>query len=432
MDAARRDGVAGIVMPAVRGPRRRSSGTVGRLVVLLVSVLLCGGCTGDGSEDVAGTPAEAPAAPDRAPTPTPPPSSSPESFPTSGACEDCASVVVTGDLLVHPQLWEQAAADAAVTGALPLDFEPLLAGQRPYLSAATLGICHLETPVADAAGPFAGYPQFNVPPQIIGAAVDVGYDACTTASNHSLDWGPEGVERTLATLDAEGLEHTGSYATAEDAKEILILEAPEASVAVIEATYGLNGAVPDQPWRVDLLDAPAMIAKARAARAHGADIVIAAVHAGDEYASVPNAQQTEIAHALADSGEVDFIYGHHTHSVLPIERYNGVWIVHGLGNGVTELSPVYDVNNEGLLVRARFSRDDAGAWSVSGLDWVPSVIVAGPYRWCSLAPDRPAGACSSPGQEAAVRERTRTVVESLGADDAGARQWDLSAEGEGG
>lgn len=400
-----------------------------RLVVLLWVILLCG-CSGDGG--AAEDPAPRAAASDpasTAPAPTPAPTSAPT--PTPAACEDCASIVLTGDLLVHPQLWEQAAADAAVTGNPPLDFEPLLAGQRPYLSTASLGICHLETPVAAPEGPFAGYPQFNVPPQILDAARDVGYDACTTASNHSLDWGPEGVERTLAALDAAGLDHTGSYASAADAEETLILDRSGVKVAVIEATYGLNGAVPDQPWRVDLLDAPTMIAKARAARALGADIVIAALHAGDEYASVPNAQQTGIAHALADSGQVDFVYGHHTHSVLPIERYKDTWIVYGLGNGVTELSPVHDVNNEGLMVRARLSRDETGAWSVSGLDWLPSLIVSDPYRWCSLAPDRPVGSCSSPEQEAAVRERTRGVVESLGAAAAGARQWELSAEATG-
>jgi len=433
MAEARKDRAGTIPLPAGRGrhPRTRATGAVRRLVVLLWVVLLCGGCTVDASGEaggIAGTAAPRPTVSGRASTP---PSTQPTPSPSPTPCEDCASIVLTGDLLVHPQLWEQAAEDAAVTGKLPLDFEPLLAGQRPYLEAATLGICHLETPVAEAGGPFAGYPQFNVPPQIVTAAKDVGYDACTTASNHSMDWGPEGVERTLAALDAAGLDHTGSYATAADAEEPLILDRPEAKVAVIEATYGLNGLVPDQPWRVDMLDAPAMIAKARAARAQGADIVIAALHAGEEYASVPNAQQTEVAHALADSGEVDFIYGHHTHSVLPIEKYNGTWIVYGLGNGVTELSPVYDVNNEGLMVRARFSRDDAGAWSVTGLDWLPSVIVDAPYRWCSLAPDQPAGACSSPEHEAAVRERTRSVVESLGAAEAGARQWELSAEGAG-
>ncbi|MDN4610658.1 CapA family protein [Arthrobacter burdickii] len=423
MAEVRRARAGKIPSSAARGRRPRPALSTGRrLGVLLGLALLCGGCTADRSGDAAETS-----------TPAAPATSSPSSSPTqsSQACEDCVGIVLTGDLLVHPQLWEQAAEDAAVTGKPPLDFEPLLAGQRPYLAAGTLGICHLETPVADPQGPFSGYPQFNVPPQIVVAAKEVGYDACTTASNHSMDWGPEGVERSLAALDAAGLPHTGSYVSAADAGKALILDQPEAKVAVIEATYGLNGLVPDQPWRVDMLDAPTMIAKARAAREQGADIVVAALHAGDEYASVPNAQQTEVAHALADSGEVDFIYGHHTHSVLPIEKYNGTWIVYGLGNGVTELSPTYEVNNEGLMVRARLSRDDAGAWSVSGLDWLPSLIVAGPYRWCSLAPDQPAGACSSPEQEAAVRERTRSVVESLGAAEAGARQWELSTEGPG-
>ncbi|WP_105033013.1 CapA family protein [Arthrobacter ruber] len=425
MAESRRGGASGSSLPAA-GQRRHLPGTGIRVVVLLWSVLLCGGCTGNGAEDARQSPAPPAEARDLAsPAPTPTP------MPSPVACTDCVSVVLTGDLLVHPQLWDQAAVDAAATGGYPLDFEPLLAGQRPYLSAATLGICHLETPVASAGGPFAGYPRFNVPPQIVGAAREVGYDACTTASNHSLDQGTEGVERTLVALEAAGLDHTGSYAGAADAQEILILDLPEARVAVIAATYGLNGLVADQPWRVDMLDAPAMIAKARAARAQGADIVLAALHAGDEYASVPNAQQTEVARALADSEQVDFVYGHHTHSVLPIERYNGRWIVYGLGNGVTELSPTYAVNNEGLMVRARFSRDDGGTWTVSGLDWLPSLIVAGPYRWCSLAPDRPVGACSSPEHEAAVRERTRSVVESLGAAGAGARQWELSAEGTG-
>ena len=97
-----------------------------------------------------------------------------------------------------------------------------------------------------------------------------------------------------------------------------------------------------------------MIAKAEKARALGADIVLAAIHAGDEYTSEPNARQQEVAHSLVDSGQFNLVYGHHTHSVLPIENYKGTWIVYGLGNGITELSPWYAVNNEGLLVRVQF------------------------------------------------------------------------------
>ena len=333
------------------------------------------------------------------------------------------TLMVSGDLLVHPQLWDQARADAAAAGIPGLDFTPLLEGQRRYIQAADAAVCHMETPVAEAEGPFAGYPMFNVPPQILAAAANVGFDGCTTASNHTVDAGTAGLERTLSALDALGLEHTGSYSAEEQAGQPMLLETGSGTVGVVQATYGLNGLTAEYPWQVDMLDPADMIERARAARTQGADVVVASIHAGDEYASAPNLQQTETAHALADSGEFDFIYGHHTHSVLPIEHYNGTWIVYGLGNSVTELSPWYDVNNEGLIVRVQFRQDPAGEWSVGDLVWAPSVIVRDPYRWCSVASDLPQGECAPAAQREAVRARTISVVESMGAADAGAREW---------
>ncbi|HKU34394.1 MAG TPA: CapA family protein, partial [Paenarthrobacter sp.] len=293
------------------------------------------------------------------PTPTPTP------VPTHGkgpACPAlrCTSVTVTGDMLVHTQLWQQARADAAAAGQAGYTFVPLLEGQRKYVNSADLAICHQETPVATPEGPFSAYPSFNVPPQIVAASKDIGYQACTTASNHTIDRGTEGLLRTLDALDAAGLKHTGSYRTEAASKEILMLKTPAATIAVIAGTYGHNGQIPEYPWLVDELDPAVMIAKATQARAQGADIVLGVMHAGDEYASEPNAQQQEVAHALVDSGQFTMIYGHHTHSVLPIENYKGTWIVYGLGNGITELSPWYVVNNEGLLVRAQFSQNEAG------------------------------------------------------------------------
>nr|WP_231709713.1 CapA family protein [Arthrobacter zhangbolii] len=365
-------------------------------------------------------------APSSSVAPTPPSPTADPSIPGKGpACPtaNCFSLMLAGDLLVHPQLWDQAAADAAATGKGPLDYEPLLAGQEAYIAASDLAVCHMETPVAEPDGPYAGYPMFNVPPQILTAAASAGYQACTTASNHTMDAGTAGLNRTLGVLDSLGMEHTGSYASEADAGKPMILPTEGGSVAVIEATYGLNGLQAEYPWQVDMLDAGMMIAKARTARDQGADVVVGAIHAGDEYASAPNTQQVETAHALADSGEFDFIYGHHTHSVLPIENYNGTWIVYGLGNAVTELSPWYDVNNEGLIVRAQFARDDDGAWTVSDLAWAPSVIVRDPYRWCSVAADLPQGECASSAQREAVRARTIPVVESMGAAGAGAQEW---------
>jgi len=360
-----------------------------------------------------------------------PPSSTPTPTPGKGpacAADRCASVVVTGDMLVHDQLWEQARADALATGAKGLDFGPLLEGQRKYIEQSDLAICHLETPVAGPTGPFSSYPSFNVPPQIITAAQQVGYQACTTASNHTVDRGTAGLVRTLDALDAAGVQHTGSYRTEADSQGVLILQTAAAKIAVISATYGLNGQLPEAAWQVDMLDADVMIAKAKKARDLGADIVLGAMHAGDEYSSVPNAEQTKVAHALADSGQFTMIYSHHSHSVLPIEQYKGTWIVYGLGNGITELSPTYRVNNEGLLVRAQFSQDPAGNWTASDLAWAPSVIVRGPYRWCSVASDAPQGPCAGAAAAAATRQRTQTVVESMGAAAAGAHELLITKE----
>ncbi|MEQ4565550.1 CapA family protein [Paenarthrobacter sp. CAP02] len=361
------------------------------------------------------------------PTPTPAPNPTPGKGP---ACPElrCTSITVTGDMLVHTQLWQQARADAVAAGLPGYTFVPLLEGQRRYISKSDLAICHQETPVGTPDGPFSAYPSFNVPPQITTASKDVGYQACTTASNHTIDRGTEGLLRTLDALDAAGLKHTGSYRTEAASKEILMLQTDAARVAVIAGTYGHNGQIPEYPWLVDELDPAAMIAKATRARALGADIVLGVMHAGDEYASEANVQQQEVAHALVDSGQFTMIYGHHTHSVLPIENYKGTWIVYGLGNGITELSPWYVVNNEGLLVRAQFSQNAAGTWTASDLAWAPSVIVRDPYRWCSVASDAPQGVCASPAADAETHQRTKTVVESMGAASAGAHELLITKE----
>jgi hypothetical protein len=76
------------------------------------------------------------------------------------------------------------------------------------------------------------------------------------------------------------------------------------------------------------------------------------------------------------------------------------WIVYG--NGITKLPPSFVVNNEGLLVRVQFSQDASGSWAASDLAWAPSVMVRGPYRWCSVAADAPPGRCAGPAADAAT------------------------------
>lgn len=307
-----------------------------------------------------------------------------------------------------------------------MDFGPLLDGIAPYLDQSDLALCNLETPVASEGGPYAGYPMFNVPPQIVPALEKVGYDGCTTASNHSMDGGVPGIERTLNALDREGMIHTGSYRSAGEAKKRLLATVGSAKVAVIAGTYSLNGMKTDAPWRVDGIEESSLLARARAARLAGADIVMAAIHDGAEYTSTPTATQLKLYRALAASGQFDFIYSHHTHSVLPIEKHKGTWIVYGLGNSVAKHATKTVLNTEGLTVKMQFVRNGK-SWAPGDLVWVAHTMKQDPLRWCAL-PSTSTGPCITDSKDAASLKRTAETVNAMHAKENGAKMWVLPGQ----
>ncbi|MGP5228942.1 CapA family protein [Arthrobacter rhombi] len=393
---------------------------LGRLVPLMACLLLISGCSAADSSNPAGggaTPGGSSAqtmGPSQTQTPTKEPASTVPS-PTPSSAEE-VSVMVTGDVLLHPPLWEQARADGS--SAEP-DFVPLLSGLRPYLADADLAICSLETPVGTEQGPYSGYPSFVVPPQILPALAATGYDACTTATNHAVDGGTAGLKRTLDALDRAGLEHTGTYRSAAEAKQPLILETGGIRVGIVVGTYGLNGLSADTPWRVDLIDTEKMIAQAKKARRAGADVVLAGFHAGEEYSTRPTAEQQGIAHRLADSGAFDAVYSHHTHSVLPLEKRGGVWIAYGLGNSVSSHATDLAVNREGLSLKFSFVKK-GDHWKTAAPRWAGHIMAQDPVRWCALPAKTP---CTTAAEDAASLKRTRSTVNSLGADADGAGPW---------
>jgi poly-gamma-glutamate capsule biosynthesis protein CapA/YwtB (metallophosphatase superfamily) len=328
------------------------------------------------------TSAPRPAAPTGSGTRSP---TSPASAPSTCPGTACVTITMTGDVLLHQPLWAQAASDARARGASGYDFGPMLAGQRALVSSSDLAICHLETPLASPTGPFRGYPSFSVPPQIAKALRDTGYDACTTASNHTLDAGAAGVDRTLAVLDAAGLRHTGSARSAREAARPLVFDVRGTQVALLAYTYGLNGiAVPaGQPWRVNVIDVKRILRDARAARLAGADVVVVALHWGLEYQRSPTAEQRAVADELLADPDIDLVYGHHAHVVQPVQRLHGKWVVYGLGNAIAAQTSHRPETYAGLLVRVQLVRGTDGRWHSGPLDLVPSVIKTSPYRWAA-------------------------------------------------
>ena len=334
------------------------------------------------------------------------------------------TVVASGDVLIHPQLTAQAAADAGQTGALPYDYAPMLAGIKRLVSGADLAICHLETPLAPDGGPYSYFPAFSVPRQVATALAETGYDTCSTASNHTLDRGADGVRRTLEALDAAGVRHTGSARSAAEAATPDILDVRGVKVAQLSYTYGFNGpsAQVDQPWLANRTDPEAVLAAARLARAAGAQVVIVSLHWGIEYRHQPTQEQTMLAHELLADPAVDLIVGCHAHVTQPFEQVNGKWVVYGMGNLIARHAQPTEGNTAGLVARFRFTRDGAGRWRVTRAEYVPTYIELGPpIRLVDLpaALADPALPAATRTRYAAVQAGTDEVVTSLGASGSG-------------
>lgn len=358
---------------------------------------------------------------------------------------DCISMLVNGDLLFHPNLWKHfAGANTAATDGTAFDFTPLFETMKPYIQASDIAVCEFETPIAKRGGPYTGYPVFNVPPEVADAAASVGYTACTHATNQSWDQGADGIARLWDTLASKGIAQTGSYKTEEDSTKPLVIDSPTGGgkLGLVTGTVSLNGMTADHDWQVDRLreagdpqhqsDIDRAVAKAKAAREQGADVVAMAMHSVQEYIDYADSWQVSEAHELADTGAFDVIYGAGCHCAQPIENYNGTWIIYGLGNTVTVSAPASRiVNNQGVTARIQFAgrKGVAGAWRVSRIDWVPTANMRqGSYQWCPISSDHPNGTCWSESQDAQVRQRIWNVIYSMGADKNVVKEWNITDE----
>jgi poly-gamma-glutamate capsule biosynthesis protein CapA/YwtB (metallophosphatase superfamily) len=285
------------------------------------------------------------------------------------------SVLGSGDVLIHPPLWEQAAADAKAEGKDGYDFGPIYSAIEPVVSKVDLATCELETPLATPQGPFTGYPTFNAPPQVLTALKSIGYKSCTTASNHSIDQGISGGTRTLDELDSAGLAHTGSARSAAEAATPLILTmANGAKVAQLAYTFNFNGlSLPaGAPWLANLTDDATILAAARRAKLAGADIVVLSMHWGTEYTHTATSLQRSQATALLASPDIDVILGDHAHAVQPFEQINGKWVIYCMGNQISRHDEPNDDNREGVMPIFTFTEAAPGAWKVTKVEAVPT------------------------------------------------------------
>lgn len=152
---------------------------------------------------------------------------------------------------------------------------------------------------------------FKGPARYTAILTEGSVEFANVVNNHAKDYGTSGYKDTLANLDAVNV-----YYAEEDDTRVFTTES--GLTIGVYASY-----FPTSTWGVSK--------RIEAMRAEGAEIIIVAVHWGEEYDYHPNSNEKKMGHQFIDAG-ADIVWGHHPHVLQDIEEYNGGIIYYSLGN----------------------------------------------------------------------------------------------------
>lgn len=212
------------------------------------------------------------------------------------------------------------------------DFESVLGNVRDLISTVDYSIVNFECPVCDGSEtPIVKFgPNLKCTEHGVEALKWAGFKCVTLANNHFLDYGEEGVAKTLKTCQDYGIDTVGGGVSLSEASQVLYKKIDGRILAIInccehefsiatETTAGSNPLNPIHQFYA--------IQEARAK----SDNVIVIVHGGHEQYQLPSPRMVDTYRFFVDAG-ADAVINHHQHCYSGYETYKGKPIFYGIGN----------------------------------------------------------------------------------------------------
>ncbi|MDO5040864.1 MAG: CapA family protein [Peptoniphilus sp.] len=240
----------------------------------------------------------------------------------------------TGDIMYHMPLYKNNFNQEREE----YDFSSYYRRVSEYLKGADLVVGNFESTV-NPDRPLSGHPMFNTPPEAIRYLKQSGFDILSTANNHCLDTGVEGVHSTIDAMDKAGIKHFGTYV---DNREPLIVEYNNIKIGFVSYSEIFNGLDPlvgdDQKDMISPLNEEVILKDLSELKNRGADYIICYPHWGVEYSRIPKEKQKYFNDFLIENG-VDAVLGSHPHVVQPFEtkEFEGEekFTIYSMGNSIS-------------------------------------------------------------------------------------------------
>lgn len=204
------------------------------------------------------------------------------------------------------------------------------------LSAADLAMVNFESAITERGTPEAKTYHFRAPASALPVLAKSGVDLVGMANNHAVDYGPVGLQDSLAAAKNPPIPVIGIGPDAAAAYKPWITEVKGVKVAFLAAsqvqdiTNQKYAAGANKPGIASALKADQLVAAVKAAKAK-ADVVVVYMHWGIEGDKCPSADQKGLAKKLADAGATAVV-GTHAHVMQGAGMLGDTYVDYGFGN----------------------------------------------------------------------------------------------------
>ena len=224
---------------------------------------------------------------------------------------------------------------------------------------------------------YSGYGQRNSPISFAEALKNIGIDLVSISTNHSLDYGIEGLQETKRALEGIGYDVVGDNL---GESRVKIKTIKNTKIAFLSYTYGFENQNSKTKEELDSANIyNSEIAKKDLEYAkENADYSIIIMHWGDAYSIKPNKEQQNIAKFLVENG-ADMILGNHASAVQKMEvmqspEGKNVLVAYSLGNYIS--GETMDISKIELVLNIELRKSgETGEVVLSKVDYTPIYVL---------------------------------------------------------
>lgn len=276
-----------------------------------------------------------------------------------------------GDILCDTEILE----DGKHSESKTYSYDYLFQNITGFIERSDIVLGTMETNFVDK--PYSGYGVRNAPIEFAQAVKNSGINLVSISTNHSLDYGMQGLYETKNHLQSLGFSTVGDRLEEET---VTIKTVKNTKIAFLSYTYGVenqNKKTKEELQALNIYDREIAKKELQYAK-ENADYIFVIMHWGDPYATKQSKNQEEIAEFLIENG-ANVILGNHSAAIQPMEiRQNSegenVFIAYSLGNYISYADNENSKVELVLNIELRKSGED-GKVRLSKVDYTPIYVL---------------------------------------------------------